>query len=182
MENIEGFIFDYGGTIDSRGVHWSWVIWDGYRHAGAGLGLEQFREAYVYAERELARVRHIMPGDNFHDLLVKKMAIEFDYIEQQGWLEGCAALEPALLLDIVKLDGHLLHEQVVEVVAWHDVAHAGQLALGVDIGLAKLLQPQAGTGVAVAVPYHPAPVHAAAVDRATVIKNEAFNIFHLAIP
>ena len=92
MENIEGFIFDYGGTIDSRGVHWSWVIWDGYRHAGAGLGLEQFREAYVYAERELARVRHIMPGDNFHDLLVKKMAIEFDYIEQQGWLEGCAAM------------------------------------------------------------------------------------------
>lgn len=33
-----------------------------------------------------------MPGDNFHDLLVKKMAIEFDYIEQQGWLEGCAAM------------------------------------------------------------------------------------------
>lgn len=64
MENIEGIIFDYGGTIDSRGVHWSWVIWDGYRHAGAGVGLEQFREAYVYAERELARVRHIMPGDN----------------------------------------------------------------------------------------------------------------------
>lgn len=92
MENIEGIIFDYGGTIDSRGVHWSWVIWDGYRHAGAGVGLEQFREAYVYAERELARVRHIMPGDNFHDLLVKKMAIEFDYIEQQGWLEGCAAM------------------------------------------------------------------------------------------
>ena len=31
MENtdIKGIIFDYGGTIDSRGVHWSEIIWDG---------------------------------------------------------------------------------------------------------------------------------------------------------
>ena len=29
MEKITGIIFDYGGTIDSRGVHWSEVIWDG---------------------------------------------------------------------------------------------------------------------------------------------------------
>lgn len=86
MENIEGIIFDYGGTIDSRGVHWSWVIWDGYQQAGIGISLEQFREAYVYAERELARVRHILPGDNFHDLLIKKMKIEFGYIGQQGSL------------------------------------------------------------------------------------------------
>ena len=27
---IKGIIFDYGGTIDSRGVHWSEVIWQGY--------------------------------------------------------------------------------------------------------------------------------------------------------
>ena len=74
---IEGVIFDYGGTIDSRGVHWSWVIWDGYQKAGVNVSLEQFREAYVMAERELAKVRHILPNDNFHDLLVKKMDIEW---------------------------------------------------------------------------------------------------------
>ena len=37
---IEGVIFDYGGTIDSRGVHWSWVIWDGYQKAGVNVSLE----------------------------------------------------------------------------------------------------------------------------------------------
>ena len=44
---------------------------------------EQFREAYVYAERELARTRHILPHHNFHDLLVIKMRIEFGRLVEQ---------------------------------------------------------------------------------------------------
>ena len=45
--NIKGIIFDYGGTIDSRGVHWSEIIWDGYCKAGADrvMTKDQFREA-----------------------------------------------------------------------------------------------------------------------------------------
>ena len=80
--NIKGIIFDYGGTIDSRGVHWSEVIWDGYCRQGLDdvLTKDQFREAYVHGERELARVRHIMPADTFLDIMVKKMAIQRDYV------------------------------------------------------------------------------------------------------
>ncbi len=33
-ELIKGIIFDYGGTIDSRGIHWSEVIWDAYVACG----------------------------------------------------------------------------------------------------------------------------------------------------
>ena len=83
MEKITGIIFDYGGTIDSRGVHWSEVIWDGYQSCGVPVDKEQFREAYVYAERELARTRHILPHHNFHDLLVIKMRIEFGRLVEQ---------------------------------------------------------------------------------------------------
>lgn len=83
---IKGIIFDYGGTIDSRGVHWSEVIWDGYRHCGVNIDKATFRDAYVHAERELARVRHILPGDNFHDLLRKKMVIEFQWLVDNGHL------------------------------------------------------------------------------------------------
>lgn len=90
---INGVIFDYGGTIDSRGVHWSWIIWDGYQKAGVDITLEQFRDAYVMAERELAKVRHILPNDNFHDLLVKKMQIEFTHLVQQGVLSAEVAAE-----------------------------------------------------------------------------------------
>lgn len=85
---IKGIIFDYGGTIDSRGVHWSWVIWDGYQDAGVPITLEQFREAYVFAERELARVRHILPQDDFHVLLSKKMSIEVGHLAELGLVTG----------------------------------------------------------------------------------------------
>ena len=74
--DIKGVIFDYGGTIDSRGDHWSEVIWDGYREAGVQVTKEQFRDCYVYAERELAKTRHILPEHNFYDLLLIKMRIE----------------------------------------------------------------------------------------------------------
>ena len=89
---IQGIIFDYGGTIDSRGVHWSEVIWDGYQAAHVAVSKQQFRDSYVMAERELARVRHILPNDNFHDLLLKKMRIELQDLAQKGHLQ-CSDIE-----------------------------------------------------------------------------------------
>lgn len=85
--NIKGVIFDYGGTIDSRGVHWSEVIWDGYKEAGVDVEKDEFRGCYVYAERELARVRHILPEHNFYDLLLIKMQIELGYLVERGLVE-----------------------------------------------------------------------------------------------
>lgn len=90
---IKGIIFDYGGTIDSRGVHWSEVIWQGYQAAGIPVAKEQFRDSYVVAERELARVRHILPNDNFYDLLLKKMRIELRDLVERGCLQ-CQDVEP----------------------------------------------------------------------------------------
>lgn len=88
IDNLKGVIFDYGGTIDSRGVHWSEVIWDGYCDAHVAVTKEQFRECYVFAERELAKVRHILPHHNFHDLLLIKMRIELGYLAGQGLLNA----------------------------------------------------------------------------------------------
>ena len=87
IDNLKGVIFDYSGTIDSRGVHWSEVIWDVYCDAGVNGTKEQFRECYVFAERELAKVRHILPHHNFHDLLLIKMRIELDYLANRELLD-----------------------------------------------------------------------------------------------
>lgn len=84
IDNIKGIIFDYGGTLDSGGDHWSEVIWRAYQQADVLVTKPQFREAYVYAERELARTRHILPEHNFHDLLLIKMQIELQYLAQQS--------------------------------------------------------------------------------------------------
>jgi len=84
LHNITGVIFDYGGTIDSRAIHWSEILWAGYQYMEVPVTKEQFRECYVHAERELARVRHILPNDDFLDLLRKKVNIELDYLVAAG--------------------------------------------------------------------------------------------------
>ena len=90
---IKGIIFDYGGTIDSRGVHWSEVIWDGYQASAVPVSKEEFRQSYVMAERELAKVRHILPHHNFYDLLLIKMRIELGDLMAREVLPADFALE-----------------------------------------------------------------------------------------
>jgi putative hydrolase of the HAD superfamily len=84
FSNIKGIIFDYGGTIDTRGDHWSHVIDAGWHNAGIDVDVETFRTCYVHAERELARERYILPGDNFYVLLLKKMRIELQRLSEFG--------------------------------------------------------------------------------------------------
>lgn len=90
---IKGIIFDYGGTLDSGGDHWGHVIAAAYREAGVAVGDPEFREAYVFAERELARTRHILPAHDFHDMLLIKMRLELQHLAQEG-LFPPAQIEP----------------------------------------------------------------------------------------
>lgn len=84
ISRVKGVILDYGGTLDTDGRHWSEVIWDGYCRSGVAVKKDEFREAYVYAERELARERHILPAHDFHDMLVIKIGIELQWLVAQG--------------------------------------------------------------------------------------------------
>lgn len=84
MNDIKGIIFDYGGTIDTNGVHWSEVIWEQYRRESDNISKELFREAYVHGERTLAKKRIIEPEDTFKTLLEKKIAIQADYLRDTG--------------------------------------------------------------------------------------------------
>lgn len=77
-----GFIFDYGGTIDTHGDHWSWVILDAYRHAGLSVPIEEFKDAYIYAERALEAHPIILPTDTFLDLMRKKISLQFTRLRQ----------------------------------------------------------------------------------------------------
>ena len=96
---IKGIIFDYGGTIDTNGIHWSEVIWQQYLAAGVSINKEQFREAYVHAERTLGKNRIIEPEHTFHRLLEIKISIQADHIAtmdieidestQSAIVEGC---------------------------------------------------------------------------------------------
>ena len=46
-DKIKGIIFDYGGTIDTNGIHWAEVLWSLYREHGVPVDRDAFRQAYV---------------------------------------------------------------------------------------------------------------------------------------
>ena len=83
---IKGIIFDYGGTLDTRGNHWGKVLWHAYERQQIPVTEEQFREAYVYAERTLGRNPIILPTYTFKKLLDVKLRLEMEYLFTKGYL------------------------------------------------------------------------------------------------
>lgn len=86
-------LFDYGGTLDTAARHWSYVLLDAYRQVVrlepqlAKVEGSVWREAYVHGERTLAREVIILPTDDFHALLQKKVRIELDYLRHNHILD-----------------------------------------------------------------------------------------------
>ena len=82
MSKIKGYIFDYGGTLDTRGCHWGRKIHEAYESIGVPISEALFRDAYVYAERTLGRNPIIQPDYTFEKTLSVKIRIEMEYIAQ----------------------------------------------------------------------------------------------------
>ena len=77
---IKGYIFDYGGTLDTGGQHWGKVIWHAYERQHVPVSEAAFREAYVHAERTLGRNPIIQPDFTFRRTLEEKLRIELDFL------------------------------------------------------------------------------------------------------
>ena len=74
-------LLDYGGTIDTNGRHWAGVLWEAYQAVGVPISEEQFRDAYVFGERALAKAPIVKPQDNFKQMLLKKVEQELAWLE-----------------------------------------------------------------------------------------------------
>ena len=81
---IKGYIFDFGGTLDTAGCHWGQMLWHAYQRKQIPVSEEQFREAYVYAERTLGRTPIIQSDYSFHKTLEVKIRIEMEYLCTSG--------------------------------------------------------------------------------------------------
>lgn len=81
---IKGYIFDFGGTLDTAGCHWGQMLWHAYQRQQIPVSEEQFREAYVYAERTLGRTPIIQSDYSFHKTLEVKIRIEIEYLCTSG--------------------------------------------------------------------------------------------------
>ena len=90
FKNIKGIIFDYGGTLDSEGRHWSYILREGLKEAGIETDNDTWKDAYVFAERALAKERIIFEEDTFRDVMLKKTGIEIARLSCLGDIEAGA--------------------------------------------------------------------------------------------
>lgn len=81
---IKGYIFDYGGTLDTGGQHWGKVIWHAYERQQVPVSEEAFREAYVHAERTLGKNPIIQPDFTFYKTIETKIRIQLEYLQEKN--------------------------------------------------------------------------------------------------
>ena len=82
-------IFDFGGTLDTHGIHWANMIWKAYQRQQASVSEEQFREAYVYVERLLGRSEIIGKEFTLRQTLDTKLGLQLDFLHENfGWPEN----------------------------------------------------------------------------------------------
>lgn len=84
----KGYIFDYGGTLDTGGQHWGMVLWHAFERRQVPVSESQFRDAYVYAERTLGRNKIIQPTDTFLQTLKAKVQLELTYLNNESYTDA----------------------------------------------------------------------------------------------
>src|SRR3712207_4400296 len=84
MHEVKGYIFDYGGTLDTAGCHWGKVLWYAYQRQQVPVTEQQFRDAYVYGERTLGNSPIIKPDFTFYRTLDVKIRLEMEWLCEHG--------------------------------------------------------------------------------------------------
>ncbi len=92
-DRIKGIIFDYGGTIDSNGVHWAEVIWEAYTKEEVPVSKETFRKAYVHGERTLGKNPIVKPHHTFLDMLRMKTDLQIEWLKAEDLIAEAFATE-----------------------------------------------------------------------------------------
>ena len=88
---IKGYIFDYGGTLDTGGQHWGKVIWHAYERQQVPVSEEAFRDAYVHAERTLGKNPIIQPDFTFYKTIETKIRIQLEFLKEQNYVSSVSS-------------------------------------------------------------------------------------------
>lgn len=81
---IKGILFDYGGTIDTNGIHWAEVIWEHYQKYNVPVDRALFLDAYRFGERALAINKVVEPLHHFYDVMMLKIGYQFEWLLEKG--------------------------------------------------------------------------------------------------
>jgi HAD superfamily hydrolase (TIGR01509 family) len=72
-------LFDFGGTIDTDGVHWSEKFWEYYQQSGLRVEKREYEAAFVRSD-ELIMKWADLSSATFYKTLHKQIALQFAYL------------------------------------------------------------------------------------------------------
>lgn len=77
---IEAILFDFGGTLDTNGIHWSEKFRLAFEKEKLGIKPDDFNEAYVNAEPQM--YTEVKRDDDFFITLKKQSFLQLKYLEE----------------------------------------------------------------------------------------------------
>jgi len=82
LREMDAIFFDFGGTLDTNGIHWSEKFWEVYQKFNIPINYGEFREAYVYAEPNVQK--YIRKTDNLFFTLKTQVSLQLNYLSERG--------------------------------------------------------------------------------------------------
>ena len=80
---MKAILFDFGGTIDTDGVHWSEKFWECFQAHHLRIGRPEFGKAFVESEAELLKQPDVASLD-FRTLLVRQFRLQLSILGVAG--------------------------------------------------------------------------------------------------
>ena len=96
---MKAVLFDFGGTIDTDGVHWSEKFWEYYTRFDVKVPKPDFERAFVASERELAEIP-VLRTATFYETLQKQFKIQFKLLALNGKDERLRSMVDACYADV----------------------------------------------------------------------------------
>ncbi len=80
----KALLFDFGGTLDTDGIHWSEKFFEAYNYLKIPVSKNNFREAFVYSERTIADI--IKPYFGLKQTLKAQLTYQLKFLQNENLL------------------------------------------------------------------------------------------------
>jgi putative hydrolase of the HAD superfamily len=80
----KALLFDFGGTLDTDGIHWSEKFFEVYNHFHIPVTKDNFREAFIYSERTIVNI--IKPDFGLRKTLNAQITYQLEYLQKKYFL------------------------------------------------------------------------------------------------
>ena len=84
---IRAVLLDFGGTLDTDGIHWSEKFWDIYQRLEVNVAKSDYERAYVSAEERMSK-EGPTPQATLRSTLKKQLGYQVAFLRRLRHLEG----------------------------------------------------------------------------------------------